>query len=663
MKPSVRHRETLALALAAALVSLSLATGSGTEGGAECPAWLREAAALPVAEAQRGSPAVVLLDEEVRSISSSGEVKTRRRYAARLLTVEGRDAASLQELYLTDTGRVREMRGWVVRPSGEVRELDEKAVIDMALVGHDVYNEVRVRRIGLGPNPEAGIVFGAETTAESRSLFAQFCWDLQDRWPIARVVRSLVLPPGSRASSITFNRPAVEPSIAGATWIWSLHDLPRVPDEPGAASRTALAPRLAVSWNAPAAGGGPASFTDWASVGRWLAAQAETAAVPDAGVKAAAKAVAAKEPTAHGRLAALAELVQDVRYVSVQIGIGRGGGYRPRRAGEVLEKGHGDCKGKVALMRALLAALGQRAYPLMVFAGDPGYVQEAWPSPHQFNHVIVGIPVADATPVDAVVQVAGIGPLLLFDPTDPFTPLGELPLSDQGGLGLVATENDAALIRLPEAGPSANRSERTIEVTVDDTGLLAGIVRERSSGAAAAAARGRHGGQSAEAYARSIDDAVAAALPGLRLTNVAAEDDGRTFGLTATLSAPGYGQIIQSRLMLLRCPTRLSASLPALTQTTRHTPVSLQAGSAAETFVLTPATGLQVDELPVSTASEGPYGSYALTVRYEGGKVIVEREITTRRATVPVSDYGALRAFVEGARATDEATIVLVRGQ
>jgi hypothetical protein len=653
-------RGTAAAVLVAA--AATLLAGEANPGAADAPDWLRQAARRPLTEAQRQSPAVVLLDEETSHVDASGDIRTRRRYVAKILTVEGRAAATLRALYLTDTGSVRDIHGWAVRPSGESVELGKTHVVDTALVGNDVYNEVRQRIIGLGPNPEPGVVFGAEVTTDGRSLFGQLAWQLQDRWPVARVARSVELPPGWRAASTTFNRDPVEPMVAGTTWTWALEDLSPIADEPAGAPWSSLAPRIAVTLDPGRSVGGPPSFFDWVGVSRWMAAQGEAASTPDASVETRARAEVGQAPGAGG-MAALAAVAQRVQYVSIQIGMGRGGGYRPRPAAEVLAKGHGDCKDKASLLRALLAAIGQRAYLVAVFAGDPGYVREAWPSPHQFNHMIVGILVDETSRFPAAAQVPGIGAMLFFDPTDPFTPIGELPVADQGGFGLVLTPSGGALVRLPEASAEANRFVRTVDAVVDAAGGLSGNVRDRYTGGAAAAARADYRGQSAESRAHAAAGRVNAEIPRAELGGVAAEDGEREFAVTSSLRAPGYAQIIQGRLALVRCPTRLAALLPALGQAQRRTPVALEARSLAEQFVLALGPGLAIDELPAAISSEGAYGSCTVKVRRDGSRVVIEREITTRRVIVPPADYEAVRRFVEAARAVDGATIVLARGR
>jgi hypothetical protein len=100
-------------------------------------------------------------------------------YAARILSREGRSAAVAKVLYQTDTGKVKELRAWLIRPSGEVKKYGKDRVLDIAAVDNDVYTEVRIRSVIAGDDVEAGAVFGYEAVSEDRSVFTQLEWTFQ----------------------------------------------------------------------------------------------------------------------------------------------------------------------------------------------------------------------------------------------------------------------------------------------------------------------------------------------------------------------------------------------------------------------------------------------------------------------------------------------------
>src|SRR4029079_14816711 len=104
------------------------------------------------------------------------------------------------------------------------------------------------------------------------------------------------------------------------------------------------------------------------------------------------------------KIRAIAKDVQSIQYISIQTGVGRGGGYRPHASTEVFAKSYGECKDKANLMRAMLKVVGIDAVLVSIYSGDPNYVQANWPSPHQFNHCIIAVKVSDQTQANTIIQ-------------------------------------------------------------------------------------------------------------------------------------------------------------------------------------------------------------------------------------------------------------------
>ncbi|MGH9903237.1 MAG: transglutaminase-like domain-containing protein, partial [Pyrinomonadaceae bacterium] len=280
----------------------------------------------------------------------------------------------------------------------------------------DIYNELRVKKIAAYDDADAGAVFGYRTTKEERSVFSQDVWSFQGRLPALQSRYTLTLPAGWRASGITFNHPNVEPTVNGSTYSWELRNLPPIEPEPASPSVSNLAPRVAVSYftppNSPA--GGMRTFADWSNVSRWLSELHDPQAVPDEALAAKARALTAGAKTELERLRAIGHYVQNLQYISIDIGVGRGGGMRPRPAAQVFARSYGDCKDKANLMRAMLKAINIDAYPVIIYSGDPTYVREEWASPQQFNHCIIAVRVGDETQAPTVVTHPSLGRLLVF---------------------------------------------------------------------------------------------------------------------------------------------------------------------------------------------------------------------------------------------------------
>ena len=131
-------------------------------------------------------------------------------------------------------------------------------------------------------------------------------------------------------------------------------------------------------------------FPNWGAVSRQFAPLYTRAAQlgPTSQLKAEAKRIAAahSDPLSRAK-AALRLIQQEVRYVYVGL---NGGNLTPVTAEETWQRRYGDCKGKTALLLALLNELGISAGPVLVSnKGVDDGLNERLPNPGIFDHVLV----------------------------------------------------------------------------------------------------------------------------------------------------------------------------------------------------------------------------------------------------------------------------------
>lgn len=179
-------------------------------------------------------------------------------------------------------------------------------------------------------------------------------------------------------------------------------------------------------------------FASWPAVSQRVSTLFTEASQLEANSQIAREAarIAAAYPGQLERAQAALELVQqEVRYIYVGL---EGGNYRPATADETWRRRYGDCKGKSALLLALLRELGVRAEPALVNNSgvDDGF-DARLPNPGLFNHIIVRTSIGDETFwLDATLPPVAEASL---------TPIGPyrwvLPLTDRG----------AALEAVPQA--------------------------------------------------------------------------------------------------------------------------------------------------------------------------------------------------------------------
>jgi transglutaminase-like putative cysteine protease len=631
------------------------------EAAAAPPSWLRQAATSSPAAGQKAS-AIVLLDEVEATVAADGKLRTVRRYAVRVRDRAAREAAMMREPYVTGSGKVRSIRGWILRDGGDAKDLDDDDVADVAMVNNDVYNEVRVKVLAAGDQLADGDVFGAEVESEDRVLFSQLEWHLQERWPVRTVRRRLTLPAGWRASSQTFNAPALTATTSGTSWLWETRDLPEIHFEEGMPPLSDLVPRLAVSFFGRAGEPSPGQFESWQDVSNWLHAISTPAAAVPPTVTQRARELTASAATELEKIASIGQYAQRIQYVSIQTGLGRGGGYQPRPPALVLERNYGDCKDKASLVRAMLGAIGIKAYLVSIFSGDRNYVRPDWPSPQQFNHAIVAISVSPEVEAASVLNHRTLGRLLLFDPTDEDTPVGELPLHEQGSLALIVSAEGGTLERMPASTPQRTWLEGSLTGAIDGRGGLIGRLRQIAHGAWASDARAEFRRLEPGAYRQALQRRLSSAVQGGRLTGFDPVDRPREqqFELTLEISVPQFAQPLGG-LLIVKPPFSSGGSLPTLSADRRRSPVVLEFLRIEDTVKLELEGGLHVDEVPQAASFETPFGRYTLSYATSGGNIQARRTLVVHGQVVPPDQYAELKAFFDKIRAADGTPVVLAR--
>jgi len=130
-------------------------------------------------------------------------------------------------------------------------------------------------------------------------------------------------------------------------------------------------------------------FADWPTVSRRFAALFDQAAkiAPDSALQAQIAAIAAASPDPVRRAElALALVENQVRYLFIGID---DGGFVPAPADQTWQRRFGDCKGKTALLIALLHGLNIAARPVLVNTQDGDATAHRLPTMAGFDHVIV----------------------------------------------------------------------------------------------------------------------------------------------------------------------------------------------------------------------------------------------------------------------------------
>jgi len=628
------------------------------------PNWLRSATALKAPQYEKNVPAVVLHDEKQLSLNENGELVTTQRYAVRMLNREGRGFAIARAFYLVSANKIDNFEGWTIRPDGQSTDYGKKETLDVISDTDDVYNEGRVKVIDASGDMDVGYVFGYSYETKEKALFYQDIWQFQGRLPTLVSKYSANLPSGWTASNITFNHSEVKPTVNGTSYSWELRNLSPIPPEPMAPSVNNLAPFMAVNFTPDNdAKKTNRVFDSWQEVSRWASGLYDPQVVINDEIAIKAKELTANATTELEKIKAIGTYVQNLQYISIDIGVAYGNGYKPRSSDLVLKRGYGDCKDKANLMRAMLRVLKIEAYPIAIYSGDPTFVKKKWASPRQFNHCIIAVAVSKETESSTIIENEKLGRLLIFDATDDMTPVGDLPDYLQGSYGLIMASENGALIEMPTTPPESNALERNVEVKLEENGTVSGNIREYTRGQSSRYEREMFRRLSKTDYRKALERWITSGATAAKLIDFSSKDNHKdaSFELNVEFSATAYGQLMQNRLFIFKPAIVSRAGSIYLTEKERSHPISMSSNSFTETATFDLPKGFSVDEMPDPLKLDTSFGSYSTSYEVKEGKLIFKRALVTKRTIVPSEKYAVVRDFYSKILNAEQSPVVLLR--
>jgi transglutaminase-like putative cysteine protease len=643
------------------LLSWTLAAASSA---ADVPAWLREAAAQPHPAYPPQTKAVVLLHEEKVLVEASGKQTTTTRMAIKVLTLEGKAEAGAGKAFDSKDSKVREMKAWLIQPTGKTREFGKKDIIEQSLNSDELYSALRYAGAAATSEIDPGGVFGFESVLEEKRVFSQYTFSFQDLRPHLFSRFQVTVPPGWKAEAKGYAGAPAQPRVSGETFTWEARDLPLIEREPGAPALSSLAPTIRVSLVPPAGetSSALATFAAWPDLSQWLSRLGEAAAEVTPAVEAQAKALLSGKTTAWERVRAVAEFAQGIRYVAISTNLSKGGGYVPHSADQVLAKRYGDCKDKANLMKALLRVAGIESWLVTIYSGDPYFTQPDWPSPHQFNHAILAIAMPDAPASPATLVHPQLGRLLLFDPTDEAVPLGYLPVHEQGAYALVLAGARGDLLKMPQSAPEQNHTERRWDITLDADGSITGTLEEISTGQDAFDA-GELDRQLAQGKNQQITQyRMNRAMPGVELRDVVRNYDPATrrHRLTLGFRAPGYARVMKGKLWMVKGVPMTYDAMPNVNRPERVQSLVVPPTSFSESIAWHLPERLTVDELPDSVSGKNDWGSFQTEWKQSARQIQVQRSLVLRPGLVSPASYQPTRKFLMSFNGAEVAPFVLL---
>lgn len=660
--PLAFHFRTAHVLAVALFVCASVPGFAGIFGKSQAvPQWALDAYKTPTPDYAKDASAVILFDEYVETIDSSGRAVEREREAIRVLKLQGRHNTC--EVSSDVDEKIIYFRAWTIAADEKQYMAQDTDFVEEGETGIPTMLATRKHRVVHPPAEDVG----ATIICESEEVLAAFqqekVWSIQNGVPVVFQALEIDLPAGRAHTQAWHNFQPVPPvEVAPNHWRWELKDTPALTlrDIPSRPEWGAIAGRMSVQWGAAAVAG---TDNEWRAIGQWVTTLEANLPDPSPEITAQTQSLIAGGPDFYTKLSRITEYIQkNIRYFVVERGIG---GWQAHLADDIFRNKYGDCKDKTTLLISMLQVAGIHAYYVPV-DDRRGIVDPKDPSLYG-NHMITAIEIPSNLQdprLQAVVNAKDGKRYLIFDPTNERTPVGNLPSYLQGGYGTLAAGAASQIIALPVLSPDANGTERKGAFVLALDGSLTGSVDTSHSGPEGAELRTMLKYTDEKERQDSLETAISQDLPGVVLNSFqfvqpAALD--KPLELHYKFSAVQYAH--HAGLLLLVRPRVVGSHLLPFNDKPRTVAIDLTAtGRWHDTFDITLPPGYVVDETPDPVDVDVDFASYHSTVTSKDNLLHYEREYMVRQVEIPPDQAASFRKL-ESAILTDEKGTAVLKKQ
>jgi len=631
---------------------------AGLFGKAPVPDWGKEANKTHTPEYAKDSAAVILYDEYVETVDSSGRPVEREREAIRILKPQGRET-SCGVGYDVDE-KVNYFRVWTIAADEKEYPAADTDFVEQGDTGIPIMLSTWKYKMAHPPAVDVGATIICESEEVMHPYMQEKIWWIQEENPVVFQALEVDLPLGDKHWQSWHNyKPVDAVEVAPNHFRWEVKDMPGLDlrDVPSHPVRAALEARMAVNWGDSAA---DSVDNQWKAIGAWMTTLEADRPTPSPEITADVQSLIAGAPDFYTKLSRITESIQkNIRYFIVERGIG---GYQANRAADIYRNRYGDCKDKTTLLISMLKVAGIHGYYLMV-DDRRGVVDPQAPS-LAGNHMITAIeipPEVQDPRLQAIVKGKDGKRYLIFDPTNERVPVGVLPEYEQGSYGTLAAGESSQVIGLPVLAPDANSNERTGKFTLAADGTLTGSVDTIRNGAGGGNLRNMLKYSDDKERRESLETSIAHDVPGVVLNSfefIQPPALDKPTEIHYKLTAAQYAH--QAGPLLLVRPRVVGSLARPFNDKPRKVPIDLEeTGHWHDSFDIALPPGYVVDETPDPVNLDLAFATYHSTVTARDNQLHYERDYVVSKVELAANEAGEYRKLEGTILADEKGTAVL----
>jgi hypothetical protein len=333
------------------------------------------------------------------------------------------------------------------------------------------------------------------------------------------------------------------------------------------------------------------------------------------------------------------------RYVGIQLGIG---GLQPFEASVVDETGYGDCKALSNYMISMLQAIGIRSHYALIDAGrDYDRLDAGFPS-HQFNHVLVAVPVERDT--------------LWLECTSQTNPFGYQGYFTGDRQALLITEEGATVVNTSRYPAEQNSQSRTADVHIDVTGDAKAKVKTTYSGL-------RYEYQNLDFVVNSQYDQqkkwvqANTRIPSFDINSFSMKNNKQRLPsaiVDLDLTLRRYASVSGKRIFLTPNLMNKSSYIPEKIESRKTNVVQEDAFVTNDTIRYHLPESLYPEFLPEPVKMTSRFGEYEAQFKIDQGNLIYIRRLKVNKGEFPRDSYNELIDFYKNISKADNTKVVFM---